>query len=384
MGFYFSNMQIRLTEACSEEAVTEIVTELMLSQGFHRVEKDEDADITVSFYAVKGSWLSVCSDGISFETEEAVRRYCQPISQRLAADVVTVSCFDSDCLLLHRLNSSKGIEAWAKVGRYPGIKQRTTLAKWKDLVTDADQWAATCKADYVFAEDALEKLEPLLALAPEQGRFCSELLAEGQYDGAKALGFALPETEKPELPALKLMMPSLMPCEIGKDCFVSAVNTGGKSFGLAIIFSGSYVEKDEIRFRDVQLESDFERHPRPTVPVTLEKRKMQDGQWVYYGEAPQFQILPAAKVGLPMQKAMREQFKRAIGLRFTPEGDGRKRLDITVHIIPLRNPAGQCAWCVWHFFGSKQAFVQHHNQTWSALQPYGAKLLNENELELDD
>lgn len=384
MGFFFSNMQIRLTEACSAEAVTDIMTELLLSQGFHRVENADDADITVSFYAAKGNWLSVCSDGISFETEEDARRYCQPISQRLAADVVTVSCFDSDCLLLHRLNSSKGIEAWAKVGRYPGIKQRTTLTKWKDLVTDADQWAATCKADYVFAEDALEKLEPLLALAPEQGRFCSELLAEGQYDGAKALGFALPETEKPELPALQLMMPSLMPCEIGKDCFVSAVNTGGKSFGLAIVFSGSYVEKDEIRFRDVQLESDFERHPRPTVPVTLEKRQLQDGQWVYYGEAPQFQILPAAKAGLPMQKAMREQFKRAIGLRFTPEGDGRKRLDITVHLIPLRNPAGQCAWCVWRFFGSKQAFVQHYNQTWSAHQPHGPVLLDENELEMDD
>ena len=384
MGFFFSNMQIRLTEAGSVQTVTEIMTEILLAQGFHRVERAEDADITLSFYTPKSNWLSVCSDGFGFETEEAVRRYCEPISQRLAGDVVTISCFDSDCLLLHRLNPTDGREAWAKLGRYPGIKQRTTLAKWRDLVTDADQWAAACKADYVFAEDALEKLEPLLALAPEQGRFCPELLAEGLYDGTKTLGFALPETEKPELPTLKLLMPSLMPCEMGKDCFISAINTAGKSFGLAIAFSGSYVENDEIRFRDVQLEYDFNRRPRPTIPMKLEKRQAQDGQWIYYAEAPQLQIPPAAKTQLPMQKAMQEEFKRAIGLRFTPEGNGRKRLDITVHFIPLRNPAGQCAWCVWRFFGSKQAFVQQHNRTWSAHQPHGAKLLDENELELDD
>lgn len=186
------------------------------------------------------------------------------------------------------------------------------------------------------------------------------------------------------MPVLKLPNPSLMPCEMGKDFFLSAVNTGGKGYGLAIAFSGSYVEKDEIQFRDVQLEYDFERHPRPTVPLKLEKRQTQDGRWTYYAEAPQFQIPPAPNTGLPIQKAIQEQFKRAIGLRFTPEGNGRKRLDVTVHFIPLRNPAGQCAWCVWRFFGSKQAFVQQHNQTWSAHQHYGAALLDENELELDD
>lgn len=384
MGFFFSNMQIRLTETCSAEAVTEIMTELLLSQGFHRIEKAEDADISVFFYAENDGWLSVCSDGFGFETEEAVQRYCGPISQRLTANVVTVSCFDSDCLLLHRLDSSKGIEAWAKVGRYPGIKQRTTPAKWKDLVADADQLVAVCKADYVVAEDALEKLEPLLALAPEQGRFCPELIAEGLFDGAKSLGFALPKSEKPEPPALRLMMPSLMPCEIGKECFISAINAGGKSYGLAIAFSGSYVENDEIQFQDVQLEYAFDRHPRPTLPLKLEKRQAQDGQWIYYAEAPQFQIPPAPKEGLPMRKAMDEGFRRAVGLRFTPEGNGRKRLDVTVHFIPLRNPAGQCAWCVWRFFGSKRAFVQHHNETWSAFQPGGAALLNEKELDLDD
>lgn len=151
-----------------------------------------------------------------------------------------------------------------------------------------------------------------------------------------------------------------------------------------IAFSGSCVEKEEIRFRDVQLESDFERYLRPMLPLKLEKRQTQDRRWIYYGEAPQFQILPAAKTGLPTQKAMRKKFKRAIGVRFTPEGDGRKRLDITVHLIPLKNPAGQCAWCVWRFFGSKRAFVQQYNQTWSAHQPDSAALLDENELEMDE
>ena len=384
MGFFFSNLQIRKTEELSAETVSAILAELLRAKGFTPAEKAEDADLTLSIFDGTGKWLSVCSDGIEFYTEEATRTICGPLSQQLKTDVLTVSCFDSDCLLLNRIHGTDGVDAWAKVGSFPGIKQRSAPAKWKGLVTDTAQWSAALKEEYVFAEDALKKLGPLLELLPDQGKFCPELMAEGLYAASETLCFSLPEAEKPQPPRLSLFVPSLMPCEIGKDQFLGAINTGGKSYGLAIVFSGSYVEREELRFRDVQLEFDFDRNPRPTIPLRLEKRKATDGQWIYYAEAPQFQLLPGVKPGLPPMKALKEQSRRSFGLRFTPEGDGRKRLDITVHFIPLKNPEGQCFWRVWMFSGSKKAYIEEYNRTWADRQPYGPSLLDENELDMDD
>ncbi|MBQ2098737.1 MAG: hypothetical protein II480_11205, partial [Bacteroidales bacterium] len=47
------------------------------------------------------------------------------------------------------------------------------------------------------------------------------------------------------------------PCTIGQFKVISALNVGGKSTGLAIVFTGSYIEHEEIRFRDVKLEYRF-------------------------------------------------------------------------------------------------------------------------------
>ncbi|MBP5294861.1 MAG: hypothetical protein J6Y95_03995, partial [Lachnospiraceae bacterium] len=89
--------------------------------------------------------------------------------------------------------------------------------------------------------------------------------------------------------------------------------------------------------------------------------------------------------GLPRHKAMNEEFKREFGVRFTPEGNERKRLDIAVFLIPLKNyEEGQCGWCVWWPFKSKKAFIENHNRTWGTGLFSGPKLLDASALDLDD
>lgn len=389
MGFFFSNLHIHKTKAVSLETTVPLITELMEKCGFHSVSGHEDADLTISLLDHAGEWLSVCSDGLEFYTDEIIQELCFPLSQRLSTDVVTISCFDSDCLLLNLINADLGVNAWAKTGRYPGIKKRSAPEKWKEIVKDVCRLKAILKKEYTFSEAALTELEPLLGLAPEQGSFCMERLAGNKLSGAiHTLGFALPETaDKPAPPHLTIPTYSLTPCKMGESSFVSAVNAGGKSTGLAIAFSGNYVEHEEIWFHDVQLEYGFDRHPRPTIKLQLEKRQMQNGQWVYYAEIPQFQLLPGIKEGLPVRKAMDEEFKRKFGLRFTPEGNERKRLDITVHFIPLRNVSGRCDWCVWLHSGSKKAFIEQYNQNWGMFQMFqleDVKLLDAETLDIDE
>lgn len=389
MGLFFSNLHICKTAAFSTDGFLSLLTETMKTQGFRPVEDPEEADLSVSIYDAGGKWLSVCSDGLDFYTEESIQGICNPISERLSADILTVSCFDSDCLLLNRINRKQDIDAWAKVGSCPEIKRRSTPARWKGLVDDLAQWKAVLRHKYTFAEEALESLEPLLGLAPGQGQFCDELIPE-DTEGARTFHYALPESaSKPEPPRLAMPDYGLTPCEMGKPTFASAVNRGGKSKGLAIAFSGAYVEHEEIRFRDVQLEYGFDRHPRPTIPLQLEKRRTRDGQWIYYGEIPDFQLREGVKEGIPPRRAAEEEWKREFGVRFTPEGNERKRLDIAVHFIPLKNPAGQCSWCVWWYSKSKRDYIKQHNRTWGNMchphgLPHGVKLLDADDFDMDE
>lgn len=390
MGWFFSNLHVCKTAVMDKDAFRSALTEILKARGYVQKNNPDEADMSLSIYDAGRKWISVCSDGLDFFTEEAIRDICNPLSERLSADVLTVSCFDSDCLLLNRINRKNDIVAWAKIGSYPELKVRSTPAKWAGIVSDVSLWKSVLRQKYVFAEEALESIEPLLGLESGQGQFCDELISEKYADRVCTYYFALPETvSKPLPPKLSFTAPSLMPCEIGKDecCFV--VNTGGKSKGVAIAFSGSYVEQEEIRFRDVQLEYALDHYPRKTIPLSLEKKQTQTGQWIYYAELPDFPIREGVKEGLSWKRKSEEEWKRQFGIRFTPEGNPRKVLDIAVHFIPLKNPEGQCGWCAWWMYGSKRVYIEGQNRTWGETGEKhhpagGVKFLNTDDYDIDE
>lgn len=358
MGFFFSNLHVRKNSSFSLASFSALLSELLNQQGYKSSVNAEEADLSVSVYD-GGKWLSVCSDGLEF----GENTLCDFLSRKLAADVLTVSCYDSDCLLLNCVNTENKLCAWAKVGSYPGLRQRTTLARWAGIVEDLPQWKDALNVEYVFAEDAMDELEPMLGLDKWQGRFCPELIEENFSGRTQTFYYALPESAaKPEPPRLKIDLYELTPHKMGTMRCVSALNIGGKSSGIAIAFSGSYVEREEISFTDVQFEYGFNKSPLKVIPLTLEKRRASDGQWIYYAEIPQFQIPSRAKDGLPPRKEADEKFARSFLLRFTPVGDNRKQLDITVHFIPLKNPSGQCSWYVWKGYRSKRDFIEAFNK----------------------
>ena len=145
MGVFFSNLHIRIKDESAKCQIPLLFAELLGTQGFRAVQTPQDADLTVSVFDAGGTWVSVCSDGLEFDTEESSCGLVAPLSRQLETDVLTVSCYDSDCLLLNLQNCGSGIDAWAKVGRYPGLKRRSSPAAWKGLVSDLDRWKAALR-----------------------------------------------------------------------------------------------------------------------------------------------------------------------------------------------------------------------------------------------
>ena len=380
MGWSFSNLHICRTAGLDTSAVQTLLTELLSAQGYRPTCDPKDADFSVFICDVGGKWLSLCSDALDFYPDETIQTLCNPLSERLAAEILTISCFDSDCLLLNRVNHAEKIDAFAKIGHDPDIKIRSTPRKWKGLVDDLTQWKAVLGRKYALAEEALQDIEPLLGLTAGQGHFCDALITDGIAKATSTLYFSLAASAGGLEPPRCAILSYPLVCAAGKSSFISVVNEGGKTKGLAVAFSGPYVEHEDIRFRDVRLEYHFDRHPRSVIPLTLEKTQTKDGLWIWYAELPDF-VLKGIKLGLPPRKVMDEKYKNSFGLRFTPEGNNRKMLDITVRFIPLRNPAGQCDWFVWKYAGSKRAYIEEHNRIWGN---FADARLNPADYDIDD
>ena len=154
-----------------------------------------------------------------------------------------------------------------------------------------------------------------------------------------------------------------MPCFDGKSSFIEVLNHGGEGRGLSVFFVGPYVEKEEITFTNVKMMK-WDRGEAVAIPIQLEKVQLSDGQWAYYYHDPQYRLLPKAPDRAPIMK----QKERSIYINFTPVGNPRKMLDITVAFVPDQNPLGQTGWNIWHAHGSKKAFIEYHNKIWKRVR----------------
>ena len=378
MGSWFSNLHIRKNSVLTVTAVVEYIRKQMESKQYLPAASEEEAD--GAFAIVHDSntqWFSVYSDLFSFDDPSQFANYAVPMSKALETDILGISCFDSDYLYLNLIDAANNVDAWVGVGSAAGlgIRRRTNLSAWKNKVQDFSGFKERVKQPYDFAEDVLSEIEHCIHLPQEQGAASYEYLSDfGLHEQAVFLYFKLPEAMKTqEAPKLVPYTPSLMPCFLDRPSLVEGINVGGASRGLSVYFLGPYVEKEEITFPDVCFVQ-WKNNQTISIPFKLKKIQLADGQWAYYHHDPGYKILPKVDDQLPMMKRMQTESKHCITVRFVPQGDPRKVLDITVMLVPDQNPEGRTTWNVWHQFGSKKAFIQYHNTNWSRF-PNGTALL---------
>lgn len=368
MGSWFSNIHIRKCEAVTEESVAEYVSKLLTAQQYLPAASESDADGAVAIICDENDpWISVYSDLLSFEDPKQFEKIAAPLSARLHTDVLGISCFDSDYLYLNLINSDEKTDAWIGIGSASGlgIKRRSGLAAWKNKVNDFAAFSKAAKEKYVFAEEFLSEAELCLGLPSIQSSASYEYLKDFELDkNARYFYYKLPEEMKAKDPA-KLVPHTYsgMPCFLDKPSIVNGINIGGESRGLSVYFIGPYVENDEITFSDVCFVK-WKNDRTESVPFELTKIQLSDGQWAYYYHDPGFKIPPKVDDRLPMSKQIRVESEHSIIVRFVPHGNPRRILDITVVLVPDKNPEGQTGWNVWRSWGSKKAYIDHYNKIW--------------------
>lgn len=368
MGSWFSNFHIKKTGQQSKDELARLLDNILRQQGWLPASEDDaDGGFAISCKS-DSQWFSVYSDIFSFEDPKAFAVLSQPLSLGLKTDILGISCYDSDYMYLNLINAVDGVDAWLGVGSAAGlgITRRNKPSAWKGRVRDFEKFTQAVKSKYVFAEEALAELSGCLglpmALATAEYEYLDMLPEDTE---TSRFYFQLPEganTKAP--PRLVHQTFSLMPCRCGHPSMVDLINDGGESRGLSVYFLGPYVEKDEITFSKVCFVQ-WKNGKIFDSPIQLEKIRLEDGRWVYYYHDPGFRIPGKMERELPPSKKLQdERLKRSIILRFIPQGNPRKMLDISVVLVPDKNPEGQAVWNVLSCFGNKKEFIRQHNDIW--------------------
>ena len=384
MGAFFNNVHIRKNDVTTLEVIQENIISMMKNGGYKQVDKSEDADINFDIYFSEGEWVSLYSDFFEFNDDISIEKMIKPFSEALNTDVLAIACFDSDFLFMNLINVNDETNAWANVGmfEYGPLPRETAYTSWEKKVKDIEAFKNSIEEDYIFAEEVFSSLEDNLELPARQATLMPEMYGDMEnQDNLHKLYFAISNEKEPkELPKLAITRYSLMPSWIGKSDCIPVINKGDASTGIVIAFTGNYVENDEITFTNLSLEYGHGENIQKFEGLKLEKRQNSKGNWIYYCECPNFPLLPKIKDGLPMSKYMDLEFEKEFVFRYTPQGNSRKMLDISVHFLPMKNPEGQCCWCVWKDCGSKENYIKDYNETWE--DSLNMELLNPDDFDL--
>ncbi len=362
MGLFFDNVHIRKNDKYNTEALKSELIRQLSEQGFVPLPHEGEESVCVAICEPPHSdWVSVASDTFQFSVEEAMKKTAVHFSQRFDTDVLCAACFDSDFLQLLLQPAGDAADGWINIGRPEEIphRRRTKLSPWGKLVGDMPRLKEIVRTEHVFAEEAFAQIAELIRMEPAQATLevgAPDLLPPEQIT---RLFFAAPQgTIRP--PRFVIPRYNGMPCRIGKSEIVSVYNTGGKSKGLGVMFIGDCVDQGEIAFEDVKLQ--LRRNEAwEYLPIDLEIAELTDGRKCLLWKDPSFPIPPAVSESIPWMKRTWLAFEREIGVRFTPVGNPRKVLDITVAIYPLENPHGLVSWCVYAGFGTKRRYIEKHN-----------------------
>jgi hypothetical protein len=292
-----------------------------------------------------GSWITVVSDVIDSAMDDLLQ-CAKEISQAFQTETIAISCMDSDYLLMNLFDAPNEIDAWASCGRYPDGKapRRSNFAAWEPYVSDVSAFRHAMKAKYLFAEDCLKAIEPLLTLPVSQSMYCGDDIEHASVVHFYCKSESREEESRP--PAFRCSMPPLF-FVTGQQNVVTFNNQGGASRGVAVCLAGPCISERQIDVASIYLQFHDNRGEWNFLPVDVKETVFQNGVKGMYGECRDIRIPFAVPENLPWKKKMDMEFQRGISVRFTLTvaaqyvGSGESINDLHVILIPLKNFSGQ-------------------------------------------
>lgn len=165
-------------------------------------------------------------------------------------------------------------------------------------------------------------------------------------------------------PQLKVSFSPLLPCYPGRPSIIGFVNIGDTSNGVDILIKGSFVNSPGNRIAGLELrcresggkELRYRLKPRGVF--------LEDWSRGVYCEVPGF-ALPG-KPADEGEDTKQRRYDRTFLVVFTPIGNMRQILDLSVEVTPRENREGSAEWHLLRMYGeSKERFIEEYTKKYA-------------------
>lgn len=180
MGNFFTSIQIQNHEQLVKEQFIELFCSKMKENGFVIGSEDDNEISYALLFSNNSKWVSVASEAYE-QGNETVRKDATRLAKMMNAHCINITVVDSDFAMLDMYsNTGKKLDT-AVIGRADDYMDDEIPAPkktvWSDLLRKDSTWEcfmAVQQGDYVFAEDGLKELAPLLGMDSQNILFDAE------------------------------------------------------------------------------------------------------------------------------------------------------------------------------------------------------------------
>jgi hypothetical protein len=271
MGTFFSTFQIKNTQ--SRPQFTKSFKDYMKDKGFVAT-KAKNPALSVALAFADG-WVTVCPS----HNDRGIKDTAQGLAKAMSTTCIGTSVYDSDCLFLHLYDAVTEREDSVSLGHEGYFEELSDLDEfgdfddldngnpdsWTPLLVEGATWEQLTEVwsgDYVFIEEALAQMAPLLGMdarnvcmdyrfweeEPDSPNIVTLYFRNADFDKNTQTGIFADEDSP-----TKLMFRSY-PYYIVSDSECNTFtfqNTGGISRGLTIIAAGDCFEDDAVTIDEI-------------------------------------------------------------------------------------------------------------------------------------
>ena len=362
MGRHMTTIQIQNKHQIQPEQFSANLCAHLKSKGFVPT-IPEDADETYMFsISDNGNWITLSSAEYEVLGEE-FHPDLKTLAKTMDTCCIGTSVYDSDIVALHLYDAPAKQEDTVLLGRLDDLEGPSMYKGkrkcWEPLLTNNSTWQhlqTIWSDDYVFAEEALQLMAPLLGMDPENILADYSLWNWQQESGEKPACTALHFKKEQPTPKnadnnepTKLVVDMTKTMISGEPSWFTFYNTGRSSKGLTITFIGDCFKDDAVTISEISVEKP--ENPgagglaRKFITATAGPEKVQfpDGRHGISFRLDDFEFSPGINIQLPattmkqVEKYINDIMAHQINLRFTPilkSGDTHK---LSFHICPHEN-----------------------------------------------
>lgn len=171
MGRFFSNIQINM-EQKNQEQFVKLFCKAMEQHGLMPATEDDSSQTYLLAFSKNNKWVTLCSAGYE-AGGESVKKDVSFFAEALKTCCISTTVLDSDFAVLEMYNGISTLTDMVIVGHgddygFPdGSECRGNQEYWEQYLIDGSTWEQLSEiwaGDYVFTEEALAEIAPLLGM----------------------------------------------------------------------------------------------------------------------------------------------------------------------------------------------------------------------------